>query len=104
MAETTAGAAGLSAEQEDQAFYHEAALNATWTGTRLMIGVMVSGLGGFVFSFFYLRSLNSHGLWYENGFTGPSQWQGGLIMGLVVVSAILQTLGLQAIKRGQKSG
>jgi heme/copper-type cytochrome/quinol oxidase subunit 3 len=101
MAETTAG---LSAEQEEEAFYHEAALNATWTGTRLMIGVLVSGLGAFIFAFFYLRSLNSHGAWYPANFKGPAQWQGGLIMGLIVVSAIIQTAGLQAVKRGQKSG
>jgi len=103
MAEmASAGPAGLSREQEESAFYHEAALNASWTGTRLMIGIATSGLGAFVFSFFYLRSLNSHGLWYPSGFKGPSQALGGTIMGLIVVSAIVQTVGLQMIKGGKK--
>ncbi len=104
MAEmTSAGPAGLSHQQEEAAFYHEAALNAAWTGSRLMIGIVTSGLGAFVFAFFYLRSLNSHGRWYPAGFSGPKAWQGALIMGLIVVSAVIQTAGVQMIKGGKKS-
>jgi len=97
-----AGPAGLSREQEEQAFYHEAALNAAWTSSRLMIGVVASGLGAFVFSFFYLRSLNSHNDWYPSSMTPPKAWEGATIMGLIVVSAIVQTAGLQMIKGGKK--
>jgi hypothetical protein len=64
---------------------------------------VTSGLGAFIFAFFYLRSLNSHGLWYPAHFTGPKQWQGAVIMALIVVSAILQTAGLRLIK-GSKKG
>jgi len=104
MAEmTSASPAGMSREQEEQAFYHEAALNTSWTGTRLMIGVLTSGLGGFVFAFFYLRSLNSHGNWYPSGFKGPNGALGAIIVALIVVSAVLQVLGLQQIKGGNKS-
>jgi hypothetical protein len=88
------GPTGLSREQEEAAFYHEAALNATWTGSRLMIGIVTSGLGAFIFAFFYLRSVNSYGLWYPSSLTPPNQTQGAIIMGLVVVSAIVQSLGL----------
>ncbi len=103
MAEMTSPrSAGLSRQQEEHAFYHEAALNAAWTGSRLMIGVVASGLGAFVFAFFYLRSLNSHGLWYPSTFTGPKAWQGALIMGLIVASAVIQMAGLQMIKGGKK--
>jgi heme/copper-type cytochrome/quinol oxidase subunit 3 len=96
--------AGLSREQEEAAYYHEAALNTTWTGTRLMIGIVASGLGAFVFAFFYLRSLNSHGLWYPSGAhaTKPSVGVGTTIMVLVVVSAVLATAGLQQIKAGKR--
>jgi hypothetical protein len=103
MAEMASAGPALSKEQEEAAFYHEAALNAAWTGSRLMIGVVASGLGAFIFAFFYLRSLNSHGLWYPAHFTGPKQWQGAVIMALIVVSAILQTAGLRLIK-GSKKG
>src|ERR1700730_14810212 len=102
MAEPVAGRA-LTRADEERAFYHEAALNAAWTGGRLAIGVVTSGLAAFVFAFFYLRSLNSHGLWYPAGFPGPKLWQGTLIMALVVISAALQSVGLQQAKAGRKA-
>jgi hypothetical protein len=95
--------AGLTRTQEEAGFYHEAALNASWTGARLGIGALSFGFGAFVFAFFYLRSLNSHGLWYPSGFTGPQLWIGTLVMALVVVSAAVQTLVLQRIKAGRKA-
>ncbi len=101
MAETTTPPpAGLSRAEEEAAFYHEAGLNAAWTGTRLALGALTFGFGAFIFAFFYLRSLNSHGLWYTP--PGPKMWLGSLIMGLIVVSALLQTLVLQRIKAGHK--
>ncbi|HEX9624747.1 MAG TPA: hypothetical protein VF979_10245 [Streptosporangiaceae bacterium] len=104
MAETTpAGSAGLSREQEEAAFYHEAALNSAWTGVRLMIGIVTSGLGAFVFAFFYLRSVNNYGLWHPAGFTGPQAWEGAVIMAAVVISAAAQSFGLQQLKAGRKS-
>jgi heme/copper-type cytochrome/quinol oxidase subunit 3 len=104
MAEATAPPpAAMTRLEEDASFYHEAALNASWTGARLGIGALSFGFGAFVFAFFYLRSLNSHGLWHPAGFTGPQPWAGALIMGLVVVSAATQTLVLQRIKAGSKA-
>ncbi len=105
MAEMAGSPIGMTAEQEEEAFYHEAALNATWTGSRLMIGAVASGLGAFVFAFFYLRSLNSHDLWYPSGqfATKPSVAVGTTIMALIVVSAIVQSIGLTQIKAGRKS-
>lgn len=105
MAEVTHGGMSrpeMSRQQEENAFYHEAALNAAWTGSRLMIGIVTSGLGAFVFSFFYLRSVNSHGLWYPSSLTPPNSVQGVIIMGLVVASAVVQSFGLTQIKAGQK--
>jgi heme/copper-type cytochrome/quinol oxidase subunit 3 len=99
---TSAGPAGLTREQEEAAFYHEAALNAAWTGSRLMIGVVLSGLGAFIFAFFYLRSINAHGEWYPSSLTPPKAWEGATIMALIVVSALMQTAGLRMIKAGNK--
>lgn len=106
MAEAMSGPPlGLTREQEEAAFYHEAALNTTWTGARFLIGVVASGLGAFIFAFFYLRSLNSHGLWYPSGAqaTKPSIGVGTTIMVLILVSAIIQTLGLQQVKAGKRN-
>src|SRR5262249_57872304 len=78
--------------------------NTSWTGIRLLVGVLTSGLGAFIFAFFYLRSLNSHGLWYPSGSiaTKPSVGVGTTIMVLIVVSALVQTAGLQQIKAGKR--
>jgi hypothetical protein len=102
MAETSAPAA-MSPAEEEASFYHEAALNASWTGARLAIGGLTFLFGSFVFAFFYLRSLNSHHLWYPAHFPGPKMWTGVVIMGLIVVSAVAQTLVLQRLKGGTKS-
>jgi heme/copper-type cytochrome/quinol oxidase subunit 3 len=102
MAETTASPA-LSPEDEEAAFYHEAGLNASWTGARLAIGGLSFGFGAFIFAFFYLRSLNSHGRWYPSNFHGPNVTLGTVIMAAVVVSAVVQTLALQQLKAGRKA-
>jgi heme/copper-type cytochrome/quinol oxidase subunit 3 len=102
MAETTAEPSpGLSQAEEEAVFYHEAALNASWTGVRLAVGALTFLFGAFVFAFFYLRSLNSYHLWYT-GSTHPSMAIGVTVMVLVVVSAAAQTLALQRIKAGHK--
>src|SRR5258708_14664576 len=108
MAETTAEPSpDLSVAEEEAVFYHEAALNASWTGTRLALGAMSFLFGAFVFAFFYLRSLNSHHLWYPvvHGVaqTEPTMATGVVIIALVVVSAPVQTLVLQRIKPGNNS-
>ncbi|MGO8959678.1 MAG: hypothetical protein ACLQFR_20270 [Streptosporangiaceae bacterium] len=103
MAETTAPPPAMSPAEEEASFYHESALNASWTGVRLAMGGLSFLFGAFGFAFFYLQALNSHHLWYPSSFTGPQQWLGGLIMGLVVASAAIQTLVLQRIKAGKKA-
>ena len=103
MAEAGAPAPGtVDASAEEAGFYHEAALNAAWTGSRLAVGGLTFAFGCFVFAYFYLRSLNSHGMWHPAGFKGPQEWAGAVIMALVVVSAGVQYAGLQRIKAGRK--
>jgi hypothetical protein len=106
MAETTAQPpAAMSPDEEEAVYYHESALNSAWTGVRLAIGALSFLFGAFVFTFFYLKSLNSHHLFYPSGTfaTHPQQWVGVVVMLLVVVSAAVQTLALQQIKAGRKS-
>ncbi len=86
---------------EEQAFYHEAALNAAWTGARLAIGGLSFLFGAFAFAYFYLQSANSHQAWLPSSTTPPHMYYGALITGLIVVSAIVQTAGLQQIKAGK---
>ena len=87
---------------EDEGYYHESALNATWTGSRLAIGGLTFLFGSFAFAYFYLRSLNSEGRWQGSGFVHPSLWIGTTIMLLAVLSAGVHYFGLQQIKAGHK--
>src|ERR1700722_2661041 len=105
MAEITAPGSGEAAARatEETAFYHEAALNASWTGSRLAIGALSFLFGAFAFAYFYLFSSNGHGMWLPSSTRIPSNHYGEAITGLIVVGAIIQTVGLQRIKGGSKS-
>jgi heme/copper-type cytochrome/quinol oxidase subunit 3 len=103
MTDMTAPSANEAAVQaEDEGFYHESALNATWTGSRLAIGGLTFLFGAFLFAYFYLRSLNSEGRWQGSGFIHPSLWIGTTIMLLAEVSAGVHYFGRQRIKAGHK--
>ena len=87
---------------EENAFYHEAALNAAWTGSRLAIGGMAFLFGAFAFAYFYLASSNGHSMWLPKSTTPPQAGYGIAILVLIVASAVVQTVGLQRIKAGRK--
>jgi len=101
-ASPTPAAQEVALAAEDEGYYHESALNATWTGSRLAIGGLTFLFGAFAFAFFYLRSLNSEGRWEGSGFVHPSLWMGTTIMLLAVLSAGVQYYALQRIKAGHK--
>jgi heme/copper-type cytochrome/quinol oxidase subunit 3 len=103
MAEqTTQPSAGLDRAAEEAGFYHEAALNAAWSGSRIALGALSFLYGSFVFAYFYLRSINASGRWHGSGYHAPPAAMGAIIMALVVVSAIVQYVALQRIKGGAK--
>jgi heme/copper-type cytochrome/quinol oxidase subunit 3 len=99
---SAAGNEAATRATEEAAFYHEAALNAAWTGSRLAIGALSFLFGAFAFAYFYLFSSNGHGMWLPSSTRIPSNHYGEAITGLIVVSAIIQTVGLQLIKGGSK--
>jgi heme/copper-type cytochrome/quinol oxidase subunit 3 len=104
MSEVTAPGSDEAATRatEENAFYHEAALNAAWTGSRLAIGALSFLFGSFAFAYFYLSSSNGHSKWLPSSTTPPQVGYGVATVVLVVVSAIVQTVGLQQIKAGRK--
>jgi len=93
----------LDRAAEEAGFYHEAALNAAWTGSRFAVGALAFLYGAFAFAYFYLRSINSSGRWKGSGYHAPSMGYGVTILVLVLLSAIVQYVGLQRIKAGAKS-
>ena len=104
MSEVTAPGSDEAAARatEENAFYHEAALNAAWTGSRLALGGLSFLFGCFVFAYFFLSSSNGHSKWLPSSTTPPRAWYGAVIMALIVISALVQTVGLQQIKAGRK--
>jgi heme/copper-type cytochrome/quinol oxidase subunit 3 len=93
----------LDRAAEEAGFYHEAALNAAWTGSRFAVGGLAFLYGCFAFAYFYLRSVNSSGRWKGSGFHAPQIGYGVTILILVLLSAVVQYVGLQRIKAGSKS-
>jgi heme/copper-type cytochrome/quinol oxidase subunit 3 len=105
MADTpalTPAEAEAAGAAEDEGFYHEAGLNAAWTGSRLAIGGLAFLFGAFLFAYFYLRALNSSGRWANTLYHAPSMVLGTSIMLLILVSAAVHYYGLQRIKAGNK--
>jgi heme/copper-type cytochrome/quinol oxidase subunit 3 len=90
-------------QAEDEGFYHESAINAVWSSSRLAIGGLTFLFGCFAFAYFYLRALNSSGRWQGSGFVQPSLWMGTVIMILALLSASVHYFGLQRIKAGNKT-
>ena len=97
------GTDAVAREAEENAFYHESALNAAWTGSRLAIGALSFLFGAFAFAYFYLQAANSNGMWFPSSLTHPHMWYGLTIMLLVVVSAAVQTVALRSLKGGAKT-
>lgn len=103
MAETVGTpTAGQDPKAEERGFYHESALNAAWTASRLAVGGLAFLFGAFVFAYFYLRSLDSSGRWQGSGYHPPQFLWGSVITFLVLVSAGIHYAGLQQIKAGHK--
>jgi heme/copper-type cytochrome/quinol oxidase subunit 3 len=100
---TTQPPSELDRAAEEAGFYHEAALNAAWTGSRLAIGALSFLYGSAAFAYFYLRSVNSNNRWKGSGYHAPSMGYGVAIIVLVMASAAVQYLVLQRIKAGAKS-
>lgn len=73
-----------------------------WTGARLLVAAWVMAFGCFVFGFFYLRSLNSGGLWYVKG-ERPSLLIGVAVLILLAGSALLNTVGGRRLRRSGAS-
>jgi heme/copper-type cytochrome/quinol oxidase subunit 3 len=104
MAEqSTQPPAELDRAAEEAGFYHEAALNAAWTGSRFAVGALSFLYGSFAFAYFYLRSINSNNRWHGSGFHAPPIGYGVTILILVLASAVIQYVVLQRIKAGAKS-
>jgi heme/copper-type cytochrome/quinol oxidase subunit 3 len=64
-------------------------------GSRLLAAATVFSFMGPAFAYFYLRSLNSNGMWRPAGIH-PPQAYGAAVMALLVASAVALTIASQA--------
>jgi len=105
MAEITAPGSGEAATRatEEAAFYHEAALNAAWTGSRLAIGALssCSGRSRSLILPVLVERPRQVAAKLDDRF--PSYHYGEAIVGLIALSAVIQTVGLQRIKGGRRA-
>lgn len=88
-----------STAADDAAFEQRCAEDASWTGSRLLIGVVTFLFASLGFAYFYLRSFNSDDLWRPHQVTAPTD-TGTAIFALVIAAAALNAFGVRRFKRG----
>jgi len=69
-----------------------------WLAVRILAGATIMFFLAFVFAYFYLRSLNTHGMW-RPGNVDPPQGYGAAIVILFAASAALLTYAADAARR-----
>ncbi len=84
---------------DEEAYYNDASLGATWTASRTAVAMVATLYGGLAFAFFYLQSLNSNGQWNPNHMTA-STIIGTTIMVLIVAAAFVNYFGARRLRRG----
>ena len=90
---------GYVATPDEIAYEARAMENAIFTGSRVLIGIYAFGAASLAFAYFYLRSLNSEGLWRPHGMTAPVAL-GAAIMALTVAAAALSAWGMRELRGG----
>lgn len=82
----------------DEAIFEENAVSGSaWTGSRLLVGTCSFLFGTMVFAYFYLRSINSHGLWRLPGQQPPIHI-GVAALACVLACAAVHTYGLRRLR------
>lgn len=73
------------------------------TGVLLLIFADVAFVAALIFSYFYLRGLNTSKAWLAPKQDTAAIWVGWLIAGILVVSAVALRTGLAGIQRGSRN-
>lgn len=99
MTEMQVDSSGAIGTPEEIAYEQRAAVGSLWTGTRVLIGLVAFAFASLAFAYFYLRSVNSFGLWRPDGLTAPTA-PGAAIMAFTVSAFALQYFGLRRLRAG----
>ncbi len=84
---------------DEEQYYHDAQLGALWTSSRTLIPAVAALFGGIYFAYFYLRSLNSNGMWDPHRITA-SPIIGAAIMILGLAGMAVQVLANRRLRKG----
>lgn len=84
---------------DEEQLHHDMGLGAIWTGSRLLIGSTTFLFAGIAFAYFYLQSLDTHGLFDPHG-QSASTLVGSLILGAVILSAVISNYSVARLRRG----
>lgn len=87
---------------EERAYELRAAEGATWTGTRLAIGIAIFAFASLAFAYFYLRSGNNLDLWEVSGraHSAPTAY-GAAVMAFMLAAVALTVLAVRRLKAGR---
>lgn len=90
----------LAETPEEIAYELRAAEGSLWTGSRLLVGIIVMAYASLAFAYFYLRSLNSENLWRPLQVTAPTG-TGAAVMAFTVAGTAMALLGMRRLRQGQ---
>lgn len=85
---------------DEAAFYRESQSTAFWAGARMLVAIGVTVYGALTFSYFYLRALNSNGLWHPRG-QHASPLLGAEILAFGVISCLLYVWATRRLRAGR---
>jgi heme/copper-type cytochrome/quinol oxidase subunit 3 len=94
-------APGFTETPEEIEFELRAAEGATWTGGRILIGIVAFAFASLAFAYFYLRSANSEQLWRPSGITAPTGF-GAAVAFVSLASAALALYGAYRLRQGSR--
>ncbi len=91
----------LTETPEEIAYELRAAEGSLWTGSRLLVGIVVFALASLAFAYFYLRSSNNADLWRPGNVTAPVG-TGAAIFAITAASGVLAIFGKRRLQKGQR--
>jgi uncharacterized membrane protein YhhN len=84
---------------EEAAYELRAAEGAIWTGSRLLVGIVLFVFASLAFAYFYLRSSNDSDLWRPHGIVAPTTI-GASVFAIALASAALNLFGTWRLRKG----
>ena len=89
----------MTSTPEEAEYELRQSINSYWTGGRLLVGMFTFFVASLAFTYFYLRSTNSGGLWRPAHVTAPTG-TGAAIFAFSAVATLLAVVGYRRFQGG----